>query len=156
MRRPKPRGSILSTEDQLTPASPAATPDLRAAVAQELAAAVARLPERQQEVLALREERGLAYAEIAAEMKIEESAVPSLLARARLRLRAERRGVSLEPASPCEERDRALRLLAAIQDSEPVEDEAEGWLYEHLAACPGCDGAYAAMLESSGCYRAWR
>ena len=53
------------------------------------------------------------------------------------------------------ERDRTLRLLASRQDSEPVSEADHEWLLAHLAGCPSCDMAHAAMLEASVCYRAW-
>jgi DNA-directed RNA polymerase specialized sigma24 family protein len=59
---------------------------LTAAVSRELAVATAALPERQREVLALREALRLSYADIASVMGIGELAVAPLLCRARLRL----------------------------------------------------------------------
>jgi hypothetical protein len=70
-------------------------------------------------------------------------------------LRAERRGTDVGAGADCEERDRALRLLAARQDSEPMSGEDDEWLLAHLAACPSCETAHAAMLEAAVCYRAW-
>jgi hypothetical protein len=128
---------------------------LTAAVARELAAATASLPERQREVLALREMLRLSYAQIGTVMEIDPAAVAPLVARARLRLRAERRGAAPDTGPVCEERDRALRLLARRQDSEPLSEQDDEWLLAHLAGCAGCDMAHAAMLEASVCYRAW-
>jgi Sigma-70, region 4 len=128
---------------------------LAAAVANELALATAQLPERQREALALRELLGISHHEISQVMGIEPPAVAPLLARARLRLRSERRGTEAEPGADCQQRDRALRVLACRQDSEPVSSEDDGWLLQHLATCEGCDMAHAAMLEASVCYRAW-
>jgi Sigma-70, region 4 len=128
---------------------------LSAAVARELALASAKLPERQREALALRELLGLSHRQLAAVMGIEATAVAPLLARARLRLRSERRGTAGEPSTECEGRERALRVLACRQDSEPVSSEDDAWLLEHLASCRGCEMAHAAMLEASVCYRAW-
>src|SRR5207253_1742842 len=93
---------------------------LTAAVARELAEASASLPERQREALALRELLRLSYEQIGTVMGIEPAAVAPLLARARLRLRAERRGGEADVGPACYERDRALRLLASRQDSEPL------------------------------------
>lgn len=134
-------------------AEPPAT--LAAAVAGELAAATARLPERQREALALRELLALPYAEIASVVGIEPVAVAPLLARARLRLRGELRESGPQPP-PCDERERALRAIALRQDGEPLADADEDWLLEHLGHCVGCARAHAAMLEASACYRAWR
>src|SRR5205085_6139197 len=55
------------------------------AVAAEMAQATARLPQRQREVLALRETLGLGYDDIGRLIGIEPAAVAALLARARLR-----------------------------------------------------------------------
>jgi DNA-directed RNA polymerase specialized sigma24 family protein len=135
--------------------SSAAGEGLSAAVARELAQATAKLPERQREALALRELLGLSHRELAAAMGIEATAVAPLLARARLRLRSERRGTASEPSTECESRERALRVLACRQDSEPVSSEDDAWLLEHLASCRSCEMAHAAMLEASVCYRVW-
>jgi hypothetical protein len=128
---------------------------LAASVAEELARATARLPERQREALALRELLRLSHTQIARVMGIEPAAVAPLLARARLALRAERRGTGVEQGAGCVERDRALRVLACRQDSEPLSADDDGWLLAHMAVCPACETAHAAMLEASVCYRAW-
>jgi DNA-directed RNA polymerase specialized sigma24 family protein len=133
----------------------ASAESLAAAVARELAAATAALPERQREALALREMLRLSYEQIGTVMEIDAAAVAPLLARARLRLRAERRGGEVVAGPDCQDRDRALRLLAARQDSEPMSGEDDEWLLAHLAGCASCDMAHAAMLEASVCYRAW-
>jgi len=130
-------------------------PGLSASVARELAEATARLPERQREALALRELLRLSYEQIARVLRIEPAAVAPLLARARLRLRAERRGAGPDSSGGCLERDRALRVLACRQDSEPLSAEDDTWLLAHMAVCPACETAHAAMLEASVCYRAW-
>ena len=130
---------------------------LSAAVARELAASTARLPERQREALALRELLRLSYEQISQVMGIEQAAVAPLLARARLRLRAELRGGSADLLQDdCQERDRALRVLASRQDSEPLSAEDDRWVLAHMAGCRSCETAHAAMLEASVCYRAWR
>jgi hypothetical protein len=136
------------------PAADAPVPDsLTAAVAGELAAATARLPERHREALALRELLRLSHDQIAQAMEIDAAAVAPLLARARLRLRQERRGVSVEGG--CDDADRALRVLARRQDSEPLSGDDDHWLHGHLLACATCNATHAAMIESSVCYRAW-
>jgi hypothetical protein len=141
------------------PAAPAPATDpagLSEAVARELAAATARLPEREREALALRELLRLSYEQIAQVMKLELAAVAPLLARSRLRLRAERRGAVPDlTTGACADHDRALRLLATRQDSEPISVDDDEWLRAHLAQCPECEMAHAAMLEASVCYRAW-
>jgi hypothetical protein len=136
-------------------AGPQETADLAGAVAAELAAATARLPQRQREALALRELLRCTHREVAAVIGIGPMAVAPLLARARLRLRSELRGTA--PASgDCPERDRALRTIALRQDGEPVPAADDDWLLEHLGHCTACGQAHSAMLEASVCYRAWR
>lgn len=139
---------------EAAPATDAESPDgLAGAVRVEIEQATARLPERQREALALREALGLRYAEIAAVMGIDPAAVAPLVARARLRLREERRGDAVATAD-CEDRERALRLLALRQDGEPAGDEESDWVLEHIGTCAECSAAHAAMLEASLCYRA--
>jgi hypothetical protein len=128
---------------------------LAGAIARELALATAKLPERQREALALRELLGLPHGQIARVVGVEHVAVAPLLARARLRLRAELRGDG-EPRAECLERDRALRTIALRQDAEDVAAADDDWLVEHLGHCAGCAQAHSAMLEASVCYRAWQ
>jgi len=136
------------------PARTAAVPGgLADTVRAEIEQATAKLPERQREALALREALGLRYSEIAEVMRIDPAAVAPLIARARLRLRDERRGGPVA-LGECEERERALRLLAMRQDAEPAGDDEADWILEHIGTCPGCGAAHAAMLEASLCYRA--
>ena len=133
-----------------------ASDGLADAVAQELASATARLPEREREALALRELLRLSYEQISSVMGLQTAAVAPLLARARLRLRAERRGsVGVSANATCAEHERSLRILACRQDSEPLSHEDDEWVLAHLAGCPECATAHAAMLEASVCYRAW-
>lgn len=139
--------------EQAPASAPQVPGGLADAVRAEIEQATARLPERQREVLALREALGLRYAEIAAVMGIDPAAVAPLVARARLRLREERRGASAA-VGDCEDPERALRLLALRQDGESAGHDESDWLIEHIGACPVCAGAHAAMLEASLCYRA--
>lgn len=136
-------------------AAPAVPASLTAAVAAELAAASARLPQRQREALALRELLGLSHAEVAAVIGLEPAAVPALLARSRLRLRSELREAP-EARSDCPERERMLRTATLRQDKEAVSEADDDWLLDHLGHCESCARAHAGMLEASGCYRAWR
>ncbi len=140
------------------PDTPEPSPDgaggLAAAVASELARASARLPLGQREVLALRQ-LGCGHAELASVAGIEKRAVAPLLARARLRLRAEIRGGQDGPTA-CPERDRALRTIAVRQDGEEVPAADEDWLLDHLGHCEACAQVHTAMLEAAACYRAWR
>ncbi len=90
---------VLAARQRLQPVSdvpedPAAhvpAPDTQALVAaqqQEVRSANARLPERQRQVLLLRELEELSYRDIAAALGIDENAVAQLLWRARTALRA--------------------------------------------------------------------
>jgi hypothetical protein len=130
-------------------------PSLARTVARELRRATARLPERQREALALRELLELSYEDLARVVGVEPTAVAPLLARARLRLRAELRGQEERP-SDCPEREQALRTMALRLDGRPVVVAEDDWLMEHLGHCGSCGRAHAAMLEASACYRAWQ
>ncbi len=134
----------------------AAGSSLAVSIALELALASSKLPERHREVLALRELLRLSHDQIARVMGIDAAAVAPLLARARLRLRAERRGGDPGPDAGCGERDRALRVLVRRHDSEPLSAEDDAWLLAHLGSCDECSRAHGALLEASVCYRAWR
>jgi Sigma-70, region 4 len=125
------------------------------AVALEIAAATARMPQRHREVLALRELLGLSHEEISRVIGIDPTAIPQLLARARLRLRRELRG-GPDAAPDCSESERSMRALARRQDGELSDQPENAWLLEHLGTCEPCTRAHAAMLEASVCYRAWR
>ena len=127
---------------------------LAAAVARELGAATARLPQRQQEALALRELLGFSHELIAEVLEIEPAAATALLARSRIRLRAQLRGVKTE-AGACAERDRMMRTATLRQDGQPVAEADQDWLFDHLGHCDGCRRLHASMLEASVCYRGW-
>jgi hypothetical protein len=135
-------------------ASAASDTGLAAAVADELAAASARLPQRQREALALRELLRLSHEQIGEVIGVEPVAVVPLLARSRLRLRAELRGTAVS-AGDCPERDRMLRTATLRQDGEPVASADDDWFVDHLGHCDGCARLHAAMLEGSVCYRGW-
>ncbi|MGH2896925.1 MAG: sigma factor-like helix-turn-helix DNA-binding protein [Solirubrobacteraceae bacterium] len=137
--------------DDDRPTDPAALPQ---AIARELAAAAAELPQAEREALALRELLRLSYDELAAATDMAPEAVPVLLAQARLDLRAQLRGAGV-PQPECDEGERALRTIARRQDGEEVSAADEDWLIEHLGHCRGCRQSHAAMLEASACYRAW-
>jgi hypothetical protein len=128
---------------------------LSAAVAAELEVANATLPQPQREALALRELPRLSYRQIGQVLGMEGPAVALLLARARLALREALRGPYPHEVAACSERDRALRILAARQDSEPLDGVDDVWIFTHMAQCPGCERAHLMMLEASFRYRAW-
>jgi hypothetical protein len=127
---------------------------LREAVAAELAAATGRLAEPERQILELRERRRLSHAQIAGELELELDGVAELIARARLELRARLRGGEPEAGQGCAERRRALIALARRQDHEQLAAGEDDWVREHIASCPPCERAHAAMYEASACYRA--
>ncbi len=113
-----------------------------------------RLPERQREVLALRELGGMSYDQIGSVMEIKPNAVAQLISRARVGLRREMQAgavASIAPLSPdCE---KAHGALATRQDDQP--GRMDGWLDAHLASCPNCRVAQEEMAEAGASYRAW-
>src|SRR5436305_1295581 len=115
-----------------------------------------RLPERQREVLALRELEELSYDEIAEIMEMNRNAVAQLISRARIKLRDELRGTALASiavSSPdCE---RALALIAMRQDRQLDDAGDRAWLAQHLADCDTCRVAQEAIQEAGISYRAW-
>ena len=127
---------------------------LRGAHQEQIRAASLALPERQREVLALRELADLSYDQVAEVMGMNRNSVAQLISRARLNLRDGLRHTALgsvASASPlC---DRALPLLAMRQDG-VLEDDA-GWLAEHLVGCGTCRVRLDAMEEAGVAYRLW-
>ena len=144
----------------LDPGDPDEDPDRRALLAaqrEQIAAANARLPERQREALALRELEEMSYDEIAAAMGMNRNSVAQLISRARINLRDELRGTALASvAVSSPECERALPLIAADDDGQldPGAPEAD-WLASHLAGCGTCAVAREAMREAGVSYRAW-
>lgn len=114
----------------------------------------ARLPERQREVLALRELEGLSYEEIAEVMELKPNAVAQLISRARIKLAELVRGDALESvASVSPDCDRALPLLARGQDRQTLAGEESNWLLAHLRDCAVCRVRESAMQEAGVSYR---
>jgi RNA polymerase sigma factor (sigma-70 family) len=124
---------------------------------EEIRVANLALPERQREVLALRELEELSYDEIAELMDMNRNSVAQLISRARINLRDALRGsalASIAASSPdCE---RALPLIALEQDGQLEDDSNDaGWLEEHLMHCHTCRLGRDAMQEAGVSYRAW-
>jgi RNA polymerase sigma factor (sigma-70 family) len=120
----------------------------------EIREANAALPERQREVLVLRELEDLSYDEIAEIMAMNRNSVAQLISRARINLRDALRGTALASiAASTADCERALPLLASRQDGQGQRDE--GWLDEHLLACDTCGLSCEAMEEAGVSYRAW-
>src|SRR5215211_4903814 len=127
------------------PGDPEDDPERRlllAAGQEEIRAANATLPERQREVLALRELEELSYDEIAEIMDMNRNSVAQLISRARISLRDALRGTEL-----------AVSMLAARQDLEKAGDG--DWLADHLLECETCPLSREAMAEAGVSYRAW-
>lgn len=121
---------------------------------EEIRLANAELPERQREVLALRELEELSYDEIAEIMDMNRNSVAQLISRARINLRDALRGTALATvALSTDDCERALGLLAARQDLEPGEDA--DWLDLHLEDCHTCRLSREAMEEAGLSYRSW-
>ncbi|HSZ14481.1 MAG TPA: sigma-70 family RNA polymerase sigma factor [Solirubrobacteraceae bacterium] len=128
---------------------------LLAATRETVRMAHARLPDRQREVLALRELEQLSYEEIGAVVDLNANGVAQLISRARIRLRDLVNGgelASIAAASP--ECERALPLLAKLQDDELGEGAELAWVRDHLGDCETCRLSRAAMQEAGVSYRA--
>jgi len=93
-----------------------------------------RLPEKYRLVLTLRELQGLSYRRIASILKMSESAVETLLYRARLRFKEE--FVALEAAGDLEH-DKVVPLLAPYVAGKLRRQQAET-VRRHVAICPRC------------------
>jgi RNA polymerase sigma factor (sigma-70 family) len=124
---------------------------------EEIRTANMALPERQREVLALRELEELSYDEIAELMEMNRNSVAQLISRARINLRDALRGTALASiAASSPECERALPLIALEQDGQLDSDSNEaGWLEEHLMHCDTCRLGRDAMQEAGVSYRAW-
>jgi RNA polymerase sigma-70 factor, ECF subfamily len=124
---------------------------------EEIRAANLTLPERQREVLALKELEELSYDEIAEIMGMNRNSVAQLISRARINLRDALRGsalVAIAPASP--ECERATPLISSAQDGQLDSDSADAeWLADHLITCEVCRARREAMEEAGVSYRAW-
>jgi|GEM_PF-415319 len=114
-----------------------------------------RLPERQREVLALRELDGMSYDEIASVMDMKSNAVAQLISRARIALRKEMRaGAAASVSFASADCERAHGELACRQDGQAKGFDSQ-WLDSHLALCDNCQVASEEMAEAGVSYRAW-
>ena len=139
---------VVSADDHEAPERAA----LRDAHQEQIRLANESLPERQREVLALRELEELSYVEVAQIMGMNQNSVAQLISRARINLRDGLRQTALgSVASASPECDRALPLLAKHQDG-LLED---AWLVEHLMGCGACRVRLEAMEEAAVAYRQW-
>ncbi|MFY9265278.1 MAG: sigma-70 family RNA polymerase sigma factor [Solirubrobacterales bacterium] len=116
-------------------------------------AANARLPEKQREVLALREVAELSYDDIATTMEMNPNAVAQLISRARLNFFKQMRDASVVIPPLDETGERAIALAAARQDGQIAPDELD-WLEQHLLTDEASRINVEAMHESTRIYRA--
>jgi RNA polymerase sigma factor (sigma-70 family) len=142
-----------------------ATPDVetdpeRAAMLQasqeQVQEANAQLPPRHREVLALREVAGRSYEEIGQIMGISENAAAQLIWRARAKLKeALTAGAVASVVAATDDCETAQLLLNRLHDGEPITDEEQEWLDEHLEECERCRAARGMIFEMGASYRAW-
>jgi RNA polymerase sigma-70 factor (ECF subfamily) len=104
-----------------------------------------RLPENYRTVLTLRELQGLSYAAIAQVMSLSESAVETLLHRARRRFKAEYLFRSIALAEAGERCDAVQELLAAFTLRSLKRDQRT-LVKQHLDACRDCQSVVMAAL----------
>lgn len=122
----------------------------------QVQAANAQLPERQREVLALREVEELSYDEIAEIMQMNRNSVAQLISRARINLRDVLVGDALASiATSSKACEKALPLIAMKQDGQLKDGKDADWLEGHVADCETCKVAVEAMSEAGLSYRAW-
>lgn len=126
------------------------------ALQEQVKAANARLPERQREVLALRELEELSYDEIADMLGMNRNSVAQLISRARIKLRDELRGSALAAvAAATPDDERAAALIAERMDGELTDDEDREWLEDYLRDNERGRAMVECMLEAGTSYRAW-
>ena len=128
---------------------------LAAGQQEEIRSAHSRLPERQREVLVLREVEEMSYDEIADVMEMNRNSVAQLISRARINLRGELRGealASIAVTSP--ECEKALPLIAMRDDNQLDDPLDAAWLEQHLGTCDTCRASVEAMHEAGVSYRA--
>jgi RNA polymerase sigma factor (sigma-70 family) len=154
-KRSAPAGEIPESAEPLNVAEDHELPErtaLRQAHQEQIRRANQALPERQREVLALRELQDLSYGEVAQIMGMNQNSVAQLISRARINLRDGLRQTALgSVASASPQCDRALPLLAKHQDG--MRDDP--WLAEHLMDCGACRVRLGAMEEAAVAYRQW-
>jgi RNA polymerase sigma factor (sigma-70 family) len=116
----------------------------------------AQLAPRHREVLALREVAGRSYEEIGQIMGISENAVAQLIWRARSKLKgALTAGAVASVVAASDDCETAQLLLNRLEDDEPITDEEQDWLDEHLEECGSCRAARGLIFEVGTSYRMW-
>ena len=115
-----------------------------------------QLPPRHREVLALREVAGRSYEEIGQIMGISENAAAQLIWRARGKLReAMTAGAVASVVAATDDCETAQLLLNRLHDGEPITEEEQEWLDEHLDECGSCRAARGMLFEVGASYRMW-
>jgi RNA polymerase sigma factor (sigma-70 family) len=162
MRR---RSRTQLSDEPPEPAVAVAVPDVetdpeRAALLQDSQEAVrkanAQLAPRHREVLALREVAGRSYDEIGEIMGISGNAAAQLIWRARSKLKgALTAGAVASVVATSENCETAQILINRLHDDEPITDEEQLWLDEHLDECASCRAARGMIFEVAASYRAW-
>ena len=122
--------SLPSTSRSFDPVSMQESNELR----RQVWTVAQRLPEKYRLVLTLRELQGLSYRRIAVILKMSESAVETLLYRARLRFKEE--FVALEAAGELDH-EQVVPLLAPYIAGKLRREQAEA-VRRHVAVCPKC------------------
>jgi RNA polymerase sigma-70 factor (ECF subfamily) len=108
----------------------------------------ARLPEKYRRVLSLRELQGLSYAGIAAVMGLSESAVETLLHRARKRFKAEYLFLDFETARVPDRCEALAELLEAFSLA-GLRRQQRAAIREHAATCADCAATLAAAAAGA-------
>jgi RNA polymerase sigma-70 factor (ECF subfamily) len=128
------RDASAHPEDALT------TSELRG----ELWRVAVKLPEKYRMILALRELQGLAYSAIATTMQISESAVETLLHRARKRFKEEYLYLGFAESRGQDRCDAAAELIANLDSLRREQRKA---VREHALRCPNCGPLLLALEE---------
>jgi RNA polymerase sigma-70 factor (ECF subfamily) len=137
-------GSIASDDPRGHPEDALAMRELR----REVWEVAARLPEKYRHVLSLRELQGLSYNGIARVMGLSESAVETLLHRARRRFKAEYMYQSFEEAKDSE-RCAALQDLLSTFQLRGLQRTQRAAVKQHLERCPACTAFLAAATRGA-------
>ena len=115
-----------------------------------------QLAPRHREVLALREVAGRSYEEIGQIMGVSENAAAQLIWRARGKLReAMTAGAVASVVAATDDCETAQLLLNRLHDGEPITEEEQEWLDEHLEECGSCRAARGMLFEVGASYRMW-
>jgi RNA polymerase sigma-70 factor (ECF subfamily) len=135
--------SVPSSDPREMPEDALAMRELR----REVWEVAARLPANYRTVLSLRELQGLSYAGIAKVMAITESAVETLLHRARRRFKAEYMYMTFEEAEGPEQHDALQDLLSAF-GVRSLRRSQRAVVKQHLSRCAECNKFAAGLAPA--------